>query len=465
MASDVDQQAWECRDKDDQARTGYNSPLRSTNRLLAEENMRLKKLLRENGIAWSPVAQAHLNSSRSTKRHTRSSMTSKDLGRPQFPMEIILKILKFALTSQYPIIDPLSFLTSANLTDKEKSRGNQVAIHFLATCKALRVEGLRIFWTSNDFVFTTPQAVRQFAELDSRYRTPITHVTFRVIAKYYDDNPNRKHSLESTYHHSMSRQSKLKVHVRPRETPLVRGGLRSYAWTQIVDFLHGLRAPYDPKMHHKEVPRPKLLPSLSSLRLDLVNFSDSLLPFSGSEFHDATSHEFGCSLNEIQITGMPAAASGLKAAAELSGLLKDEGLYLEGDAAFHAVCNRSLRSLPGEEWNLSRVVRAYDEDDEDIWSDLESQDDFFMHHNHTKIGIMPAAPPEHGHPKSTRHEDSVIWKRVPISRDSKVRDWVQFCRYGGQEVKDHQSTSDEDVYCPNCGEMHPASVLSDSDED
>ncbi|KAL3955500.1 hypothetical protein ACCO45_011063 [Purpureocillium lilacinum] len=145
---------WECRDKEDQAKASYEFPLRRANQELSEENLRLKRILRENGISWSPVAQAHLKQRDPNKRRTRSSKTH-DLGRPHLPTEIILRILKFALTSAQSIIDPLSPATSDHLTEREKTRGNQIAIHFLATCRALHVEGTRYLWECNEFTFTT----------------------------------------------------------------------------------------------------------------------------------------------------------------------------------------------------------------------------------------------------------------------------------------------------------------------
>jgi hypothetical protein len=442
----------------------YNNPLRRTNHTLAEENLRLKKLLRENGIAWSPVAQMHLNETRPKKRTTRSSMTAQDLGCPHLPTEVILRILKFALTSPTPIIDPLSSLTAANLTEKEKTSGNQIAFHFLATCKAYKEEGERYFWTSNSFVFTSPEAVRNFAGLRLSYRKKVTHVTFRVIARYYDDQV-RKRRLDRTYHRDLKKDTPLKVHMRPREAPLIRGGFRSYSWNQIIDFLTALRAPYDPSTRLKSAPRPRLLPNLSSLRLDLVNFSDTLLSFSGPEFHETTSHEFGCTLNELQVTGMPHDDVGLKASAELSGLLKDEGLYLDATAAFIVASKGAVQPLRGNLW-CGRVVRACKDKDDDSLDEFDASDSIFNNRNHTKIGVMPPAPTEEGHPETGPGEDEVaIWKRVPISRDSSVRDWIQYARRGGYEIRDPLMDSDDEFYCPCCGEAHPTSSLLGLDDE
>lgn len=385
-------------------------------------------------------------------------MTSKDLGHPHLPMEVLLRILKFAMQSSYPIIDPLSPLATENLTDKEKVRGNQIAIHFLATCKAMHEEGTRYLWQSNEFTFTTHRAVRHFAELPSKFRQTITHVNFRVIARYYDDHRGRKHRLDRRYHADLRKDQLLKVHLRPTGSPLVRGGFRCYTWNQIIDFLEGLRAPYDPSHKNKQQQqRPRLLPALASLRLDLVNFSDTLLPFSGSEFHDITSHELGCTLNELQITGMPFDETGMKASAELSGLLKDEGLYLDGPATYVAH-SRYLQHLSGKKW-CARVIRAWnpkDNSDDDIDSG-NGTPSARSSHNHAKLGALPPAPAEEGHPASSRNEETVIWKRVPQSRDSSERDWVQFSRFSGYEINDLDWDSDDEGVCPCCGESHPGS--------
>lgn len=450
---------WECRDKEDEAKHSYHHPLRRTTQALAEENLRLKRILRENGISWSPIAQAHMKRKDPTSRRTRSSLSAHAaVSRPHLPIEVVWRILKFAMTSSHPIIDPLSPLTAENLTDWERVRGNQIAIHFLATCKSLHAEGTRYLWECNDFVFTTPQALRHFSELQPSLRQKIGRVTLRIIARYYDDQ-RRKHKLDRCYHADLKKDQLLKVHLRPKETPLVRGGFRCYTWTQIVDFLSALRAPYDPAFRNKRNPRPRLLPSLVSLRMDLVNFSDSLLPFSGPELHDISSHELGCVLNELQVTGMPFDDAGMKASAELSGMLKDEGLYLDGPASFVAHA-KYLQPLSGNKW-CARVIRAWPGNaDFDLDGNAaDESDEHVTQYNgyHPKLGALPPAPAEKGHPPSTRAEDKVIWKWTPVSRDSEERSWVQFSRFSGYEITDPDCDSDDDGVCPCCGESHPGS--------
>lgn len=424
--------------------------------------MRLKRLLRENGIAWSPLAQNHLKETRLDKRTTRSSMASQASELPHLPTEVVLRIMKFALTSPTPVIDPLSHIATSNMTDAEKSRRRQVAFSFMLTCKAFKKEGERYFWSSNEFVFTSVEAVRAFGDLSVEYRKMVTHVNFRIIAQYYDDQ-QRKHKLDRVYHRDLTKDQTLKVYPRAQEGPLIRGGFRSYSWNHIIDFLMALRAPYDPLARHK-VSRARLLPNLASLRLDLVNFSDPLLPFSGVDFHEITCHELGCTLNELQVTGMPDDESGIKASAELSGMLKDEGLFLDAAAAYFLPHKGPLRSLSGHMW-CGRVVRAVADWEQDNLSDFDGTDDVFTHRNHVKMGLMAPAPEEEGQPEtSAALKNIIIWKRVPVSRDSQERSWVRYSRRGGFEIHD-AIDEDEEFFCPCCGDVHSTTDWLDDDEE
>ncbi|KAK0375882.1 hypothetical protein CPAR01_04686 [Colletotrichum paranaense] len=463
---------WECRDVEDQAEAYYNQPLRSSNQALAEENAKLKKLLRENGISWSPVSANYQNLQAGARRKQDPSSRTRSF--PYLPTEVLLRILKYSMTSKDTIIDPLTKLTPDNLTAQEKSRGNQIAIHFLATCKAMHDEGSRMFWSHNTFTFTNEHAVRNFAELDFGFRKDIKHVNFRIVAQFYDDK-KRKHKLERSYHPSLKSDITLRTIPRVSERTYARGGFRCYTWAQVTDFLRALRPPFDPK-HDKRLVRPKLLPGLESLRIDLVNFIDDFLPMPSSDLHDVASHELGCSLNELQVTGLPIDDAGSKATAELTGLLRDEGLFLAGLPSFVQVKN-SLKPLPGIS-SCARVVRAWKtikakrEDDGDSDSDPGNETD--EGHYHPKEPIMPPAPRETGHPKSApSRRDLTIWKRVPKSRDGDGddRQWTEFCRSSGypmEDIEDMMGDDDELGICPCCGEPHPSLLdllETDNEED
>jgi len=153
---------------------------------------------------------------------------------------------------------------------------------------------------------------------------------------------------------------------------------------------------------------------------------------------------------------MPFDDTGMKASAELSGMLKDEGLYLDGPAAFIAHI-RYLTELSGKRW-CARVIRAWSaKEEEDDDSDDSDAPRGPSTHSHARLGALPPAPKEEGHPPSTRDEDSVIWKRVPVFRDHSDREWIQFSRFSGYEMTDVDWDSDEEGICPCCGESHPGS--------
>lgn len=342
-------------------------------------------------------------------------------------MELLLHVLKFAMTSPHPIIDPLSPPSSENLSTLEKCRGNQIAIHFLSACRALHDEGTAYIWERNQFIFTSPQALRQLKRLDLRFRRTIKHITLRVIAHYFDDT-DRQHMLEADYHPDLKTNRPLKVQRRLQRFPLVPGGFRCYTWLQIVDFLAALRSPYD---HLDQLPRLFMLPDLTSLRLDLVNFSTELVPMPGPEFHDMATHQLGCQLNELHVTGLPSDETGERAYIDLSGLLKDEGLYLRGSASFYAD-KKHLQVLSGDRWSArdrKDLLESVEFDDDDPFSGLI----------YPTKGVLPAAPAQRNPPASTCTAHTTIWKRVPKSRDDEERQWIEFLRATGSPLSTRRS--------------------------
>lgn len=152
LVSNRFQVPWDGRDQEEQSEILYNAPLRSKNRQLEDENMHLKRLLREHGIPWSDSVASHhafrSSDSHPTSRRRRSSRLSA-VGQhrfPHLPVEVVLRILHYALVADGPIIDPLSKLNTETLTSAEIKSGPQIAIGFLATCKAYHVDGKRILW-------------------------------------------------------------------------------------------------------------------------------------------------------------------------------------------------------------------------------------------------------------------------------------------------------------------------------
>ncbi|KAI0907292.1 hypothetical protein F4823DRAFT_603409 [Ustulina deusta] len=451
--------AWECRDQADQAELYYNQPLRAKNRHLEDENLALKRLLRKHNISW----QTNQPGPARTKsyRVTRSS-TSRERSLPHLPVEIQLRVLSYALTSPHPIIDPLCKSRPERMLAREKSKKNNIAIHFLATCQAYRFEGTRFLWTNNTFLFTSPASLRHFAELDFAYRREVRYVTFRLIARFYDDE-DRVHRLPTSYHPNLKSSIKLAVQRRPKEKTLARRGFRAYAWYQLIDFLDALLPPYDPNSKLSST-QPRLLPALETLRIDFVNFIEDLLQYPPPQLHDLASHQLGCMLNEIILTGVPTDECGIRVSTELSGLLKDEGLLIEHPPTLVAVKDgiRMLRCVHTICEPAAKVVRAM----HSITEHEIFEDD---HHRHSWVDFPPAPPDEGEPPFSPFHSCRTIWKKVPTKMDgSGERKWELFDRISGmpwEEAEeeatmfDYLDDDEEPLLCNNCGEYHPGALL------
>ncbi|KAK4033817.1 hypothetical protein C8A01DRAFT_39703 [Parachaetomium inaequale] len=469
------------RDQEEQAKAWYDEPTRARNRHLEAENLRLKKLLRENGISWDPRLTLDPDDptkgtwsspkrSRTRKSKGPTSLSQENRHLPVLPVEIQLYILEYALTSNDPIIDPLVKLNREAVTVAERTRDNQLAIGFLATCKAYLAEGTRFLWANNEFIFTSHLALRNFANLSLEHRKGIKHVTFRIIARYYDDEERKRlapyPSAVDTYYRTIN----LRATPRIKEDNLARKGFRSYAWEQVVDFLDAMRPPFDPN-HPKGQPRPRLLPGLDSLRMDFVNFPDSFLTPGGGPFlHSYASHDLGCTLNELQLTGLPACDFGQELVSELSGMIKDDGLLLKSDSTF-VFSGSQLRPMSSRpKWMPSwepKVIRS--------WKALAAEyarskgrspsQPAHGHHRHAHAGHhnMPPAPKEEGHPESLWKERRTMFKRVPIEQDDDERVWAEFDRLTGREIEPEEYDSEDDEYdisdlvCPSCDVMHAPS--------
>ncbi|KAK7729108.1 hypothetical protein SLS53_009323 [Cytospora paraplurivora] len=446
MGPNEHQVPWDGRDQEEQAELWYNAPLRSKNQQLEDENMRLKRILRENGIPWSPAVAEHTvfqsnNPPNSSGRRRSSRLSATQHRFPHLPVEVVLRIMHYALVADSPIIDPLSKLDPENLTVSEAKGGPQIAIGFLATSKAYYIEGKQVLWSNNSFVFTSPEALRKFSELGFQYRKTIASVTLRIIARYYDDE-KRRHRLTPDYHPELTKSQSLKIVSRTKDQDsMARKGFHCYTWTQTVDFLEALRPPFDP--HHSTGTRPRLLPGLLSMRIDFVNFPNFFLPYPQTDLHEIAAHDLGCTLNELMVTGLPSCEVGIKAGADLQGMVKDDGLFVFYEPSYiqQRKALKPLRAYSG----TPRVVRA--------WRQLARERQELI--GHVALASLPAVPEETGHPEPTLKKRKTLWKRVPVSRDEVKRKWAEFDRNTGEPVDDLDYNSDDsDAVCPNCGIVH-----------
>ncbi|KAK4199985.1 hypothetical protein QBC40DRAFT_77042 [Triangularia verruculosa] len=470
---------FELRDQQEQAEAWYNNPARQENRRLAEENLRLKKLLRESGISWDKRLTLDLSDptgSRGTwaepgKKPRRSSRSGKSSQRlPNLPVEIILFILEYSLTSHHPIIDPLSRLNPNAITsDERKISKNQVAISFLATCKAYHAEGTRFLWKNNSFIFTDYLTLQNFSTLGLEHRKNMRQITMRITARYYDDDPERtEHPAPHPKPTAGRRDLRLRVIQRVQDdNSLARRGFRSYTWHQVVDFLDVLRPPFDPN-HDQTKPRPRLLPGLESLRIDLVNFvPDYLTPPGGPQLHNLASHDLALSLRELQLTGLPECHWGADLSAGLARLVKDDGLFLKAEPTY--IFSNRLRKQSDIHWEM-RAIRAWKVlADEYLKSQKKKKGSstaaavgHHNHHSHNGPVKIPAVPEEEGAPETQWKERRTLWKRVPVSRDAvDEREWVEFDRTTGAPIPANEygdpatdSYDPDELVCHHCQMMH-----------
>lgn len=421
--------------------------------------MTLKRLLRKNGISWQ---NSQPNPTRPTSSRITRSSINQGRALPYLPVEIQLRVLCYALTSPHPIVDPFCKRRPERMLPHEKSKRNDIAIHFLATCRAYHTEGTKLLWSNNTFLFTSPASLRQFAELDLTYRQKVRYITLRLIARFYDDE-DRVHRLPASYHPSLRSSIKLTVQRRPKEETLARRGFRAYAWYQLIDFLEAMLPPYDPACRSPPTqPRPRLLPALETLRIDFVNFVNDLLQYPPQHLHDLASHQLGCMLNEVILTGVPTDECGLRVSTELSGLLKDEGLLIDHCPTLVAVKDgvRLLHRAESVCGFSSKVVRGMRSTGEGFFSD--------GHHNHNQTDFPPAPREKGDPPPSMFHSCRTIWKKIPTKLDGNgERRWKLFDRVSGlpwEDVEEDAMMFDvlddelDPIVCENCGECHPGAL-------
>lgn len=368
-------------------------------------------------------------------------------------------ILELAMTSDHPIVDPLSKLTQEHMEAKEFSRGNQIAIGFLATCKAYYVEGTRFLWEKNTFVFTSHHALRRFSTLPLLFRESVKTVTLRIIARFYDDE-KRNHTV-----HLNGSRVRLKINARPKEVGLATKGYKSYSWHQATDFLDALRPPFDPT-HNKKLPRPRLFPKLESMRMDFINFPKDYLDFPGHELHKLASHDLGRTLNELMVSGLPRDDQGQKANADLVGMVRDNGVFIKATTTYVQMGNTLVRKqeIPLQ----TRVIRGWRAIAQEIL-DVSDDEGPSLHHgphgHHGYAFEIPPAPDQVGHPESRWKKRRTVWKRIPVSRDSNKRKWVEFSQTWGSPVGSYDEELDVDdsvdLICEECGEVHDPMIDHD----
>jgi hypothetical protein len=381
-----------------------------------EEIQRLKALLAANNIPWESTKQFSMQTCRRSTRHRSTQPASKPL--PHLPTEIQLRILSHALTSPKPIIDPFYKLRRDNVTKEEWSRHKQINTNFLATCKSFQVEGTRLIFANNAFIFTQTAALENLANLPKELRSTVKDVTLRVVGRYYDQVASKRDLTGNVdYHPQLNGQLMIPVVARPPGMTKDRG-IQAYCWEQLADFLKAFLMPVP-----ASVLRQKLLPSLETLRIDLVNFCDHL-PYGGYQFSSLVRWHLGQIADELLITGAPDAELDDAFSNEeklLHQLVRDEGLVGSAPPLFVSI---SSGLKPLKKLGIShKVIRA---DNEPSFKSAKK----LIH-------------PEGGEPpKSSYPPGRTIWKWASESLSNPEKKWIEFDRRSGWPADDIDDWSD-----------------------
>jgi hypothetical protein len=389
--------------------------LENENKSHIDEIKRLKAILAAHKIPSDPAVNFAVHPRRLTLRRSTQAPT-KPL--PKLPIEIQLRILRFALTSPDPIIDPFYKRRRDTLTKKEWEQCTmQINIHFLATCKAFQIEGLQMLFANNSFIFTQVRALENFAKLPTHLRSTITQVTLRVVGRYYDEVAGKRDLTGNVPYHTSINQLMMPIIARPPGM-INDKGIQAYCWEQVADFLRALLMPTPPSVF-----RQKLLPRLDTLRIDLVNFCDHL-PYGGYQFSSLVRWHVGQIVDELLVTGAPEDDMDEGYSNEekvLHQLVRDEGLV--GSAAPQFVStSKSLKPLRGR-GIAQQVVRA---DKEPKYQSAKA----------------PIHPEGGEHPPSIYKPGRTIWKWTSDSLADPEKRWIEFHRRTGMPADDFYDEMD-----------------------
>jgi hypothetical protein len=292
----------------------------------------------------------------------------------------------------------------------------------------MNVEGTRLLFANNEFVFTQTAALENFAKFSPELRSTVKNVTLRVVGRYYDDEAGKRDLTGNGQYHNNVPKLNMNIYARP--PGMVRDkGIQAYCWELLADFLRALVMPVNAGQA-----RPLLLPELQMLRLDLVNFCEHL-PYGGSSFASVLRWHLGQVVDELLITGAPDQETDDGVSHEerlLQNLVKDEGLFGTACPIFVSIAS-GLKPLPGFGINW-QVVRA----DNNMLKSAKKQE------NHPEGGEPP---------KSIYPPGRTIWKWAADSLKTSEKEWMEFDRASG-----HPAEQVADMYSD-------MSIYSDDDFD
>ncbi len=399
--------------------SSYYSALEEEKKRNIDEIERLRAILEKNNISSARELSKNTIVQR-TRRSTRLSRET-DKALPHLPTEILLRILSFSVRSSTPIIDPFYKPSKVNLTRDERCQRKNFSISMLSTCKPLSIEGVKLLFSNNEFIFTQAAAIAKFATFPLELRETVKHITLRVVGCYYDDRAAKRDLTDNTGYHVDIDMLTMPVYARPPGMVKDRG-IQAYCWEQLTDFLKALVISVPPTSKV----RPKMFPNLKSMRIDLVNFVDHL-PYGGFQFGSVIRWHLGQFLDELIITGAPAGDLGFTSEEKLlHNLVNDGGLIGSAKPLFVSLNKGSgIRSLRPLDLSL-QVLRA----DANALLTLNSSPSK-KENNKAEIHPEGGAPP-----KSYFPSGRTVWKWTYETLTSEKKSWIEFDKASGFPADD-----------------------------
>ncbi|KAF7957246.1 hypothetical protein EAE96_002834 [Botrytis aclada] len=292
-----------------------NKTLDKHNTALLRENARLKKLLATHNIAWPT------NERLSTIAALDSSTTRSN---PELPLEVKLRIVRFALQLPHPIIDPGVKLLKSNVTEMEHAEQKKLPVQLLRLSKFFYKEGQKSLFADNKFIFTQVSSLKWFVSTHPRSCAQLEHLELRIVGRYYDD-PGSKKLVTLGFDQQLERYYAVNPIKRIPNINLGWTGLQSYCWKQIVDFLEALQLPWHGRQQTRSKEHTIAFKNLSSMMVDLVNFTDNL-PGPGIELRNMTRETLDPIIDNLYIRGQPLEQNGSLAYECFGYLMRNGGI-------------------------------------------------------------------------------------------------------------------------------------------
>ncbi|KAF7885373.1 uncharacterized protein EAF01_011438 [Botrytis porri] len=292
-----------------------NKALEDYSIAVAGENASLKKLLSTLDIAWPG------NKNSSTIAASDSSTKRSSL---QLPLEVKLRIVRFALQLAHPIIDPGVKILKSNVTEMEHAEQKKLPVQLLRLSKFFFKEGQRSFFADNRFIFTQVSSLKWFVSTHPKFCAQLEHLELRIVGKYYNDQGSNK-TVTLGFDQREERWYAVKPIKRILSINLSWTGLQSYCWKQILDFLEALQLPWYGRQQTRPREHTIAFKNLTSMMIDLVNFTDNL-PGPEIDLREMTRETLGPIIDNLHVRGQPLEENGSLAYECLGYLMRNGGI-------------------------------------------------------------------------------------------------------------------------------------------